>query len=88
MCVKKSLRSGALGRIEIVNLAQQAGSKAGNAEECPVGSFRWSSLCFVMLISGTNKVFQLLLAKHPTKNIYEVKSKLVRAYTVCYQYIW
>lgn len=88
MCVKKSLRSGALGRIEIVNLAQQAGSKAGNAEECPVGSFRWSSLCFVMAISGTNEVFQLLLPKHPTKNIYEVKSKLVHAYTVCYQYIW
>lgn len=88
MCVKKSLRNGALGRIEIVNLAQQAGSKAGNEEECPVGSFRWSSLCFVMFISGTNEVFQLLLAKHPTKKIYEVKSKLVHAYTVCYQYIW
>lgn len=87
MCVKKSLRSGALGRIEVVNLAQQAGSKAGNAER-PVGSFRWSSLCFVGLISGTNEVFQLLLAKHPTKNIYELKSKLVRAYTVCYQSIW
>lgn len=88
MCVKKSLRSGALGRIEIVDQAQQAGSKAGNAEECPVGSFRWSSLCFVMFISGTNEVFQLLLAKHPTKNIYEVKNKLVHAYTVCYQYTW
>lgn len=46
------------------------------------------ALCSVMLISGTNEVFQLLLAKHPTKNIYEVKRELVRAYTVCYQYIW
>jgi len=54
MCVKKSLRSGALGRIEIINLAQQAGNKAGNAEDRPIGSFRWSSLCFVMLTSGTN----------------------------------
>ena len=32
--------------------------------------------------------FQLLLAKHPTKNIYEVKSEVVLAYAVCYQYIW
>lgn len=32
--------------------------------------------------------FHLLIAKHPTKNIYEVKSKLVLAYAVCYQYIW
>lgn len=88
MCVKKNLRSGALGRTEVVNLAQQAGSKAGNAEECPVGSFRRSSLCFVMFLSGTNEVFQLFLAKHPTKNIYEVKSKLVRVYNACYQYIW
>lgn len=57
MCVKKSHRSGALGRIEVVDLAQKAGRKAGNAEDSPIGSFRWRLLCFVILISGTKEIF-------------------------------
>lgn len=66
MCVKKSLRSGALGRIEIINLAQQAGSKAGNAEDCPVGSLDGAH--FILSRSSQEQMrFSTLTSKTPNQ---------------------